>query len=293
MGHILFTIFSNPVWTGLGAVAALIGIAVPVYFQRSSAGSAGAARAHPQVASNAERDAHLVLARRYAHAISQWFKERFALLDRFAGHDDFRTNDPKRVSRALKELYRELTEVPGGVYALADSGVVIGQYSPDAPTVGNIVGFQARERDYFRMCLHATHPVVSNAFQSANRGKEILVLATRRRSAQDSAFIGILDAVVDIDLAPFSRMAAAAKAGAASDRLLLLDANLRVIGSSEGPVDGKSGEAGNPVVAALHGGLRHRADFASPLGAIVAVADTPFFVVACRNVELPDLAPEN
>lgn len=226
-----------------------------------------------------------VAARVFALRVADWFHQRIEELETAAGSRELRINDRRSHEHVLAHLAKAEDNYPGGVYTLDSTGVVLCHSTPRYPGM-NIVNYNAGHREYFRECSSRLSPVVCNSFRSANRAEEILVLAVPRRD-DTGAFIGILDAVIDVSSAPFGRMAEAVRAEvfpaqSAGHRatLLLLDQHSVVLGSNEQQLIGKN-LGGHAVITDLDSS-RGVPDGPTSSGHGVArhVDGTPFIVVA-------------
>ena len=241
-------------------------------------------------ASDARRLQNLsaMLAVTFANRIANWFAVRFQALLTAAGDPALRSNDKSRLAEALPVVAAEIervaprTDFPGGIYVLDQAGVVLQQFVPLVTSMPDITGYHAGHKDYFTQCHETMGPVVCDSFTSANRKREILVLAVPRVD-EHAGFVGILDAVVDVADAPFGDFAAASATGFELDhntgkalRLMLIDTRGIVLGALEPAMAGR-GYQGHPLVALLlQGGAGHQTGY----GHRAAVLGTPFQVLA-------------
>ncbi len=229
---------------------------------------------------------YLVPCARYAAVVSEWFKARFKKFEEFARFEGLRKQDPAMQRSVLERIAREVDGFPGGIYVI-NHDEVSAQYTPLAPDVPNISGYKVTQRPYYESCTEQLRPIVSDAFDSADRHVRILVLAVPRFD-DAGQFIGILDGVIDIVRAPFCEMAKQAlKAGASgmSDpklRLVLIDGFRNVIGSSHGPVDGTKNLGGDPVIEGLLSEMADGDEHCSVEGAVSRVDGTQFKVICYR-----------
>jgi hypothetical protein len=226
------------------------------------------------------------LANLYASYVSRWFAERFAELEAAASQEELRTNDPAAHEQVVRALAQAVDKYPGGVYTLDEKGVVLYHSTPLKPTM-HIVGFNASEREYFKECSSRLQPVVCNSFRSADRDKDILVMAVPRRN-KAGEFVGILDAVTDIVLAPFSNIAdrvvadlsAPTEIGGRRLVLLLLDQQSVVLGSNDRKLPGRN-LGGHDVIVNLDRSQGATSGAQTDgYGAMRQVSGTPFITVA-------------
>lgn len=228
-------------------------------------------------------------AKQYSAGIAGWFAEKFGVLQHFAAHDALQTNTVAKMRRVLQDVRKELGPAFNGVYVLNEKGLVIEHEAP--PGVDIRGRFDASERDYFKSCMSEMGPVVCDSFESADRKVEILVVAVPR-AGKRSSFIGILDAVIDVPRAPFSRMATETVQASplleqpriAGVRLLLMDSAAIVLGSSDSQQRRRRASMdASPEVRQLRAGLGMGKTFKCDTGAIVEVAGTPFIAVAYES----------
>lgn len=170
------------------------------------------------------------LAEEFASAVNDWFRIRFRTLKEAATRPALRSNEDDGHRPELMTLAK-LREFSGGVYTLNERGIILAQATPNYPDMDDLRGMNFSHREYFVECRRRNAPVTTNSFQSANRNELIIVLAAPRHG-QDGAFIGIVDAVVDVGTSPLSSIAQ--RLTATSDvHLYLIDANGIVLASSE------------------------------------------------------------
>ncbi len=282
-------------WTIVSGVAGLtvapIIYVVDIYRRKHElSGAPNTALPVQSLVGNSFDDTHLfllALCEHFSDNVSTWFNDRFARLASFADSEELNCEDSARQKACLMVIASQVDGFPGGVYALDAGATVRAQHTPRAPSVPNIAGhYIASEREYFKECRQLLRPIVSNAFSSANRPVEILVVAVPRFN-KSGEFIGILDGVIDIVSSPFSAMAREALRGFTfpdhvkpkSMRLLLIDENKRILASSHTHVDGKSSVSENPVVLRLCYGIQGNLSYSCGEGAIACVEGTPFFVI--------------
>ena len=183
------------------------------------------------------------LSGRYANRVRKWFSKRFALMTDFASKPNLMTNDPTVLDKAVVHVFENAedlssrAEFRGGVYCLRNDGLVLSHHVPHDPSVDIRMRYNASKRDYFQDSLESKEPLVSNSFKSADREKNIIVVAVPRFDSEKN-WLGILDAVVDLPDAPFNDIASEVGGRHRIDNetgkkleLLLLDENARVLGS--------------------------------------------------------------
>ena len=221
----------------------------------------------------------------YAERISEWFNDRYLELKRLASQPELQTNDVAGHAQVILQLSRMTDTYPGGIYSLNETGVVLYHETPLFPQM-NIRGFNASQREYFTLCRDGRRPVTSNSFRSADRSEDILVIAVPRLDGSGN-FIGILDGVIDISKAPFSRVSLEltravtnTKLQGFSIHLVLLDRRSMVLGSNIVSLTGTS-LGGHSAIRDLD----PAAGSESPVelkgyGAMRQVKDTPFITVA-------------
>jgi len=230
---------------------------------------------------------YLAPCKAFAGKVSEWFSDCFTKFTEYSKSAALRSRDVTLYPPVLENMDREITGFDGGFYVIND-GVVVGQ-DPPAPVVvaqyiPRAVGCQdlrghyvVNGRPYYEPCVRSGgRPYVSDSIPSGNRPPHILVVAVSR--FDQGHFIGILDGVIDVHLAPFSVMAKDVLRGNRSTRLVLLDRENVVIGSSLGVVDGKENVRYDPPVARLLAALeRTRSDeYSDADGAICHVDGTSF-----------------
>jgi hypothetical protein len=150
-----------------------------------------------------------------------------------------KTNNKPNHAKILPTIASEIDGFPGGFYTLNQNGIVIAQATPLMPMIPDITGFNASQREYFINCQSLQKPVVCNSFLSANRGEQVIVIATPRYDKLGK-FIGILDGVVDISSACFSEIAKTISQKFLSKKelvgktinIFLLDRNNIILGSN-------------------------------------------------------------
>jgi hypothetical protein len=186
------------------------------------------------------------MAEAFAERVGEWFAARFASLQTVAAWPQLRGNDKAAHAEALRMLWPLLEKnFPGGLYTLDADGVVIHPYAPLFPEMADITGYKAGFKPYFTTCRDTLAPCTADSFTSADRREEIVVVAVPRFD-EGGRFIGILDAVIDLSSAPFSKMAdAVAATGLALEvdthpQLYLLDRREIVLGSTRHDRVGKS-----------------------------------------------------
>jgi hypothetical protein len=230
---------------------------------------------------------YLAPCKAFAGEVSEWFSDRFTKFTEYSKSAAFRSRDATLFPPVLENMDREIRGFDGGFYVI-DEAVVVGQ-DPPAPVVvaqytPRAVGCQdlrghyvVNQRPYYEPCVRTGGPYVSDSMLSGNRPVHILVVGVSRFDDQ-GRFIGILDGVIDVHTAPFSAMAKDALRGNRSTRLVLLDREDVVIGSSHGVVDGKENVRYDPAVARLLAALeRTRSDeYSDADGAIYHVDGTRF-----------------
>jgi hypothetical protein len=229
------------------------------------------------------------LSERYAARVADWFQERFGLLAAAARQPALLSDDLNDLQVALPSVADEIEKValradfPGGFYVIDRAGLVIHQFVPLVAQMPNIRGYDVAHKDYFTRCRDEMRAIVSSSFTSANRAKEILVLAAPRVN-DAGEFLGILDAVVDVRDSPFSDLAAEVasvfETDAATGRrltLALVDERLIILGALDPARVGHALDS-HPMVEALKKG---KADAATGgYGAICQVNGTCFCTLA-------------
>ncbi len=221
--------------------------------------------------------------KKFANLVSEWFTSRFKKFEDFAKTDALRGSDSNMQKAMLERISREVDGFHGGIYIVRDRKVN-GQHTPLAPEVPDIGGYVVSSRPYYDECQKKLRTIASKVFLSANRGVEILVVATPLFN-QEGEFIGILDGVVDVIRAPFSDMAKMIveefgfHESHPKARLILIDTQKVVLGSSHGEVDGTSNVSSDPSVAELWQALSEDRIFARNNGAACRVAGTSYFAI--------------
>jgi hypothetical protein len=150
-------------------------------------------------------DARETAADLYSTKTSQWFEDKFRILENALLDTAFRTSDAAQLKTALDESSIR-NAFSGGVYALDADGVVQAQATPNHPEIGNLVGTNFSHREYFIESRRRNKTITTNAFLSANRREMIVVVASPRRD-QNGNFIGILDGVLDVSTSDLSEIA--------------------------------------------------------------------------------------
>lgn len=238
-------------------------------------------------------------AQHFARDVSAWFATKFAVLESFAKHEALQTDNVSKIRGVLPDITKELgglEEAFSGVYVLNERNVVIDHKIDHKSDVEiDIRGWNASARDYCTLCRKKMGPIVCDSKETSDRRDEndhpikILVLAVPRFNKR-SSFIGILDAVVDIHLAPFSKMAVTLLGTkplpeaprVAAVRLLLIDSTAIVLGTSDlrrrRP---RASMDASVEVETLRAGLAaDEKDFVCNIGAIARVDGTPFLAIA-------------
>jgi hypothetical protein len=279
----------------ISTIAACVGAGYGVYaYHRppkkpEAEGDAAAPSLTAPSSSHPTDDSHVLLlsiCQHLADSVSSWFKERFAKLEQFASAAELNAGDATQQKQYLETIAPQLESFTGGLYALDVTATVTAQHTPKAPTVPDLRGYVYTARDYFTECRQQLRPIVSNVFTSHNREIEIIVAAAPLFNDRGT-FIGILDGVIDIVNSPFSTMARNAlrdvvfpnQLKTKAFRLIIIDKNKRIIGSSHGQVDRRSSVAENPVVQRLFNGKADNRSFTCGEGAIVSIDSTPYFVI--------------
>lgn len=237
-------------------------------------------------------------ANHYADDVARWFSGKFEMLQRYASMEPLKSNE---VSSSMREVLRKLDHELGaafnGVYVLNQSGIVI---EHEAPAGVDIRGkFDASNRPYFQACKALMGPVVCDSLDTADRrdvaGRPIEILVAAVPRGTRTSFVGVLDAVIDLNKAPFGQMAAQAvrdcprpeRPRISAVRVLLIDSTAIVLGSSDSAERRvRSSVDANAQVDHLRAGLGKHSSFASDVGAIVAVRGTPFFAVAYESTDV-------
>lgn len=129
--------------------------------------------------------------------VSDWFSGWIRILTAIAGWPELQGNDPAEHSTAVVKAASVLWEFRGGAYTLDEEGTILGSFPVD------IRGQNYSHREYFRLCSSRRTGVVSNSFDSANREHPISVIAVPRTDS-NGHYLGILDAVLDIDESPLN-----------------------------------------------------------------------------------------
>jgi hypothetical protein len=201
----------------IGAVLA-ISVALSVRFM---------GRAQHGASSVTARDA---AAQQFAGEVQDWFNVRFRKMESVAERTSLKSNVGSRHDPELMAVAKS-SDFTGGVYTLNASGIILSQATPNYPNMDNLRGMNFSHREYFTECQRRNRSVTTNAFNSANRNEVIVVLASPRRSA-DGAFIGIVDAVVDVGTSPLSSIAQRIAATRQLD-LYLVDSKGMVLASNQ------------------------------------------------------------
>jgi hypothetical protein len=214
-----------------------------------------------------------------ATRVGEWISSWVSILDSVSGWPELRSNDAGDHQKVLGRAAAVFREFKGGIYTLDAEGTIIGSFPL------NIRGQRYAHREYFRLASRRRTGVVSNSFDSNDREHSIIVIAVPRFD-HNGVFLGILDAVMDVDDSPLNGLLSSIELTGASlskVQLLLVDQRYVVVGANQSSISGKN-VGGNSLIRSLFDvKLSERSSYyvqEQPTAAVFLVHNTPFRLIA-------------